>query len=150
MQINEKISLRKKHSYKCNIQLSLSSISSASFLEMHLCKPFDLSTPRLPYVAGGFWEKFKKADVLAHCWQQSIYSCPPAAQQIKKMWNKCTIRYDLALKEDEGGPSPCRWPQQEFMTFCELSHAGKPVICLFTFVDLLFYIVIWTTYYIRL
>lgn len=65
------------------------------------------------------------------------------------MWNKCTTQYDLATKEDEGGSSPWRWPQQEVTTFCELSHAGKPVTCFFTFVDLLFYIVIWTTYYIR-
>lgn len=59
--------MKRYPSYKCNIYLSLSSISSASFLEMHLRKPFDLSTPRLPYIAGGLREMFKKADVLAHC-----------------------------------------------------------------------------------
>lgn len=66
-----------------------------------------------------------------------------------KKCDKCTTPYDLIMKKDEGGPSPWRWPQQEVMTFCELSHAGKPVTSFFTFVDLLFYIVIWTIYYIR-
>lgn len=65
-----------------------------------------------------------------------------------KKCDKCTTQYDWTMKENEDGPSPWRWPQQEVTTFCELSHAGKPVTSFFTFVDL-FYIVIWIIYYTR-
>ena len=60
---------------------------------------------------------------IAKPWKQP--KCPSTEEQIKKMWNVCTVEYYSAIKKNKVMPSVATWVQLEISILSELSLKEK-------------------------